>query len=151
MLEPVTGSHRWSVDTVRLARTLRDVQISTSDAGEQITLIAVRGEIDLQTADQLRDAVHAALTTPTPRIVIDLTGTEFCDSTGLSVFVYGHRYCTEHNGSLALAGPNAFMTRLLTTVGIAERVPMFDTVAAAVDAVAHDPARASLPVDDPTG
>ncbi|MFG2045229.1 STAS domain-containing protein [Dactylosporangium sp. NPDC048998] len=127
------------------------MKISTSDAGEEVTLIVVSGEIDLQTADQLRDAVHAALALPIPRIVIDLAGIEFCDSTGLSVFVYGHRSCMERNGFLALAAPNAFMTRLLTTVGIAERVPIFDTVATAIDAVAHEPDPESPSANHSTG
>jgi anti-sigma B factor antagonist len=110
------------------------MEVTTTGAGNRITVIAVRGEIDVQTAGQLLDAVHAALDVPVPRIVLNLADVRFCDSTGLSVFGYGHRHSTNRGGFLRLAAPTTFLTRVLTVVGIAQQIPVFDTVAAAVDA-----------------
>ena len=44
------------------------------------------GELDISTAPDLQDAL-AELTDAPRRVVVDLSDLEFCDSTGLSVFV----------------------------------------------------------------
>jgi anti-sigma B factor antagonist len=53
-------------------------------------VVTVRGEIDISTADAFWSAVDRACAL-SPRLVIDLTGTEFMDSTGLAVLVRAHR------------------------------------------------------------
>jgi len=50
-------------------------------------VVAVAGEIDLSTAHQLDDAIRQAEETETSRIVVDLSGLSFVDSTGLSVLL----------------------------------------------------------------
>ncbi|MBW3607560.1 MAG: STAS domain-containing protein [Actinobacteria bacterium] len=55
--------------------------------GHDEVVVAVRGELDLQSADVLEHEVAALHSAGHDRIVIDLRRTEFIDSTGLRVLI----------------------------------------------------------------
>src|SRR4051794_30107337 len=55
----------------------------THSAADQV-VVAVHGEIDVASAERFRQIVEAAIL-PGARLVIDLAGTNFVDSTGLGV------------------------------------------------------------------
>ncbi|MGI5241408.1 STAS domain-containing protein [Dactylosporangium sp. CA-139066] len=101
-----------------------------------IALVSVRGAIDLSTAPRLRDAMHALFDTGQTRILVDLSGVDFCDSIGLGTFAYGHNHCVAAGGFLRLVGPAPFLATLLRTVGLAGPVPVHDTIE---DALRVDP------------
>lgn len=61
----------------------RQLRITTTVDGGAST-VAAAGEVDLATADALRDAVAAALAAA-PRVVLDLTGVSYFDSAGVKV------------------------------------------------------------------
>jgi anti-sigma B factor antagonist len=61
-------------------------EIEAKREGDSLT-VAVAGEIDLSTADQLDAAIREAEETDTNRIVVDLSALHFVDSTGLSVLL----------------------------------------------------------------
>jgi anti-anti-sigma factor len=104
-----------------------DVAISTS--GPDVAIVAVRGQLDIDTSPRLREAFDELAVVN--RIVVDLTDLEFCDSVGLSTFVLAHRRCTDAGGWVHLAGPRPFLVRLLSIIGVAGTVPMYRTVAGA--------------------
>jgi anti-sigma B factor antagonist len=113
----------------------RGMQLSAATSGtpgRPVTVVSVRGDVDLDGAPALRAALHNLLGLLQPRIVIDLSGVDFCDSTGLSAFVYAYTHCRDHGGFLHLAAPTPFLTGILAVVGIAGHVPIFNTVADAV-------------------
>jgi anti-anti-sigma factor len=60
------------------------VMTSESSGGLRIT---VRGELDLSTAERLEDALRAAEDRGGERLVLDYSGLEFIDSTGLQVLL----------------------------------------------------------------
>ena len=64
--------------------------------------------------------------------MVDLSGVDFCDSTGLSAFVVGHKRAADAGGWLRLAAPSAWMTELLTTVGLTGRLGIYPGVAEAL-------------------
>ena len=110
-----------------------DLSIATSGTpARPVTVLSVHGDIDLDSAPALRAALHELFDRPQPRIVIELSGVGFCDSSGLSAFVYGYTHCRDHGGYLHLAAPTPFLTGILAVVGIAGHVPIFNTVADAV-------------------
>ena len=51
--------------------------------GDSYTLVALAGESDVYTYDQLRGALQAEAGRGTPLLVVDLSGLEFMDSTGV--------------------------------------------------------------------
>jgi anti-anti-sigma factor len=105
------------------------MEVTVAVAAEGATVVSVAGQLDLDTADVLRTALERALAAPVARIVVDLSAVTFCDSIGLSVFATTHNACTTRGGYLRLAAPNPFVRRILTIVGLADHIPVFDTAA----------------------
>ncbi len=91
-------------------------------------VVAVRGNLDVDSATVLTTALDQILDPPAPKVVVDLSGVEFCDSTGLSAFVLGHRRAAASGGWLRLAAPGEFLSQLLDTVGLSSRLGVYATV-----------------------
>jgi anti-sigma B factor antagonist len=68
------------------------------------TVLAVGGDVDLHTAPQLRDRIRTLVDEGTRRLVVDMTGVEFLDSTGLGTLLGSRKQLVALDGRLALAG-----------------------------------------------
>jgi len=60
-----------------------------TDNGSSLLLVA--GKVDLASVGALRDGIDQALSRQLPRLIIDLAGVGFLDSTGLSALLDAHR------------------------------------------------------------
>lgn len=77
----------------------------TAAHGDRSSVLTVAGEIDLSTAEQLRQRlVSLASDGRHHRLVVDLSGVSFCDATGLSAFLAGLEESHKHGGWLRLCG-----------------------------------------------
>ncbi|WP_433359612.1 STAS domain-containing protein [Actinoplanes sp. CA-142083] len=112
------------------------MHVSVVGNPDSSVVVAVRGNLDLDSAAVLTTTLDQVLDRPSPRVVVDLSEVEFCDSTGLSAFVVGHNRATATGGWLRLAAPTAFLADLLETVGLAPRIGVYPTVADALAAPA---------------
>jgi anti-anti-sigma factor len=81
------------------------------------TVIYVQGEIDVATAERLRDAIEPHMG-PDQTIVLDLSGVEFMDSSCIRVLVQARGELTENGGSLVLRNPSPGAHRVLTLTGV---------------------------------
>lgn len=81
------------------------------------TLIHVRGEIDIATCGRLRDAIESHLG-PEQKIVLDLSGVDFMDSSCLKVLVQARGTLTADGGSLVLRNPSRAARRLLEVTDV---------------------------------
>jgi anti-sigma B factor antagonist len=81
------------------------------------TVIYVQGELDMATAERLRDAVEPHMG-PEQTIVLDLSGVDFMDSACLKVLVHARGQLTADGGSLILRNPSRAAHRLLTIAGV---------------------------------
>ena len=104
------------------------MHVSVVGQPDDSTVVVIRGNLDVDSAAVLTAALEQVLLEPAPRIVVDLSGIEFCDSTGLSAFVVGHNRAVAGGGWLRLAGAGDFLGRLLDTVGLTPRLPVYPTV-----------------------
>jgi anti-sigma B factor antagonist len=111
------------------------LRISVDDDGGCL-VVHVSGEVEFTTAGELRDrAIAAALAAARPRLVLDLAGVSFCDSSGLSVLVGIWKAVHAQGGQLALAQVPERCRIILTRTGLASFMEMHDTTAQAVAAV----------------
>jgi anti-anti-sigma factor len=108
------------------------VHVSVLGNPDDSIVVTVRGNLDIDSAPVLSTTLDQVLERPVPRIVVDLSGVEFCDSTGLSAFVVGHRRAEAAGGWLRLAAPSAWLAGLLDTVGLTGRVGVYPAVADAL-------------------
>lgn len=103
--------------------------------GKHCVIVAVEGELDIATADELHDHLQTAVDDHGPWLVLDLSALDFMDSSGLNTVINVYRTITERNGSLALAAPNDRVNKVVRLVGLHRQVPVHQTVSAAVHAM----------------
>jgi anti-sigma B factor antagonist len=81
--------------------------------------MSVAGEIDLYTAPRLHSELMSALAADTPvQLVVDMTGVDFCDSTGMNVLLAAQRRAREVGGDLQLASPRPAIMKVLQVTGL---------------------------------
>jgi anti-sigma B factor antagonist len=93
-----------------------DLTLDVKREPESIT-VAVAGEVDLDTAPQLREKLME-LAEETDHVVLDLARLDFIDSTGLAALLAGHKRLDEAGGRLELANPPRMLVKMLKLVGL---------------------------------
>ena len=107
-----------------------ELKVSSRSQGER-TIVAVAGEIDLYTAPRLHSELAAAVSGDgLPRVVVDMTGVEFCDSTGMNVLLAALRRARERGGELVLAAPRPAVRKILQVTGLESVFTVLDDPAA---------------------
>jgi anti-anti-sigma factor len=86
--------------------------------GDDETVVALAGELDMSTADQLSGAVNEELRLGAGRIVLDLSDLTFCDSLGLGTLVVLSRQARVQQTYLVVRNPSPFFTRMLDVTGV---------------------------------
>jgi anti-anti-sigma factor len=81
-------------------------------------VLALTGEIDMATANELKAAADRSLRNPTNRVVLDFAGVTFCDSQGLSTLISLNRQVSAAGSQLVLINIGDFMGRLLDITGL---------------------------------
>lgn len=77
-------------------------------------LVVLAGRLDARGAAPARDALHAALAGGSGRLVVDLSGVELLDATGLGVLVGAHRRARLDGRELVLRDAPPRVARLLS-------------------------------------
>ena len=94
-----------------------ELKVTTRSQGDH-AVVSVSGEIDLYTAPRLQSELMTALSRSPARLIIDMSGVEFCDSTGINVLLAAHRQARERGGELQLAGPGSATRKVLQVTGL---------------------------------
>lgn len=95
---------------------------------EVATIIEVAGELDLHSAPQLRaETARAIESQSSPRIIVDLSGVTFLDSTGVGVLVGALKRAREANGALQFCGAQTRVSRVFEITGLIGALPLFKT------------------------
>jgi anti-sigma B factor antagonist len=111
-----------------------DVHIlSTEIVDAAVPIVRATGELDISTVAQLCRVINTAATgaaSRSPRLVVDLMGLSFCDSTGLRALIGAVKEVQVLGGKVVLAvEPAGMLDRLLELSGLRE----FLRVSASVD------------------
>lgn len=94
-------------------------------------VISLFGECDIATAPRLKDAIWPLTGGGTDELILDLSGLDFLDSSGLGVIVGAHKRLRESGGVLKLAGPQGPALKVLQLTGLDKVIPIFEDLAAA--------------------
>jgi anti-sigma B factor antagonist len=82
-------------------------------------VVAVHGELDLDTAPELRAALIEAIDEhPGRPLIVDLEGIDFIDSAGLGVLVGGLKHARDREGDLMLVVTAQNVLRVLELTGL---------------------------------
>jgi anti-sigma B factor antagonist len=125
-----------------------ELKVSCRSQGDY-TIMSVAGEIDVHTAPRLQGALAEALGGQDPvRIVVDMCGVGFCDSTGLNVLLAAQRRAREGGGELELAGPRPAIRKVLQLTGLQTVLTVRDDIAGD-DIAGNGATREGATRDDP--
>ena len=97
-------------------------------------VVRVSGEIDIRTAPELRDVLAGVLDKGAEKVVVDLEGVEFLDSTALSVMVGAHKRLVRKGSRLVLVCTREPILRVLTVTGLSRVFTVHDRLDAVVEA-----------------
>src|SRR5215216_883354 len=81
-------------------------------------VVAVRGEIDLFTAPELKSALSDAIESGRSRIVVDLTDTTFLDSTALGVLIGAVKRLRSRDGRLTIVNTDPNIAKTFEITGL---------------------------------
>ncbi len=98
------------------------------------TVVDVQGEVDMFTAPKLRERIVEAVDQGRYKIIVNLQGVSFMDSTGLGTLVGGLKRVKEHDGALALVCSSRPVLTVLSITGLNNVFPIHETVEQAVAA-----------------
>ncbi len=104
-----------------------ELTLSTREAGGK-SVVAVAGDIDVYTAPQLDEALTALNDAGKNTIVVDLSGVEFLDSTGLGVLVKALKRTREQGGSLAVVAVQDRITKVFRITGLDAAISLHSSV-----------------------
>jgi len=95
-----------------------NAELTTNENGTAV--VAVRGELDIQTVPQLEAVVAPALEANPTRLVLDVSELRFADSSGIALWV---RWAAQVD-ELELLRPSPLLRRVLTAMGLEQKLRM---------------------------
>lgn len=96
-----------------------------------VAVLEVRGEVDVYTAPRFRERLIEVVTDGHRRVVVDLEGVDFLDSTGLGVLVGGLKRLRSLDGDLLLVCTQSRILKVFEITGLTKVFSIFDSVEAA--------------------
>ena len=90
----------------------------TDEAG--VPLIKLVGELDLSNVDSVRATIDATVSSAPERIVFDLSGLDFLDSSGIALLLFA----AAKSGSVQLRYPSEIVRRIIEVTGLADVLHM---------------------------
>ena len=119
-----------------MAFTEPEFELIEQDVDARTHVITVSGEIHVSTAPEFSRRLDAAIARGKTGLVLDLSPTEFIDSTGLSVLLNALRRVTRQRGRMALVCTNPTVLRLFEITRLDSTFDIHDTRDEAIASVA---------------
>jgi anti-anti-sigma factor len=87
-------------------------------------LLEIAGDLDYTTAADLRELIAALPLGPGQRLVLDLAGMMFCDSSGITALIHARNRAQAARADVALAAVPAHTLRTLRIAGLDQIFPL---------------------------
>jgi anti-anti-sigma factor len=97
-----------------------------------VPVVAAPEEIDITNAEALRSALLTAAADGHGTLVVDMTRTRFCDSSGLHTLIAAHRRAEAEAREVLLVIPGTTVLRVFALTGMDTVIPNFTTLAEAL-------------------
>jgi anti-anti-sigma factor len=93
-------------------------------------IVTVPAEIDVTNTGEVRQALLSAASQDVPVLIIDMSGTTFCDSAGVQAIIATYRQTAATGTELRLVA--TALLRILTVVGVDKLIPIYPDLEAAL-------------------
>ena len=105
-----------------------------------VPVVAAPEEIDITNAEALRSALLTAAADGHGALVVDMTRTQFCDSSGLRTLIAAHKRAGAEGREVLLVIPSTAVLRVFALTAMDRVIPNFTSLA---EALAQAPAAAN--------
>jgi anti-sigma B factor antagonist len=95
---------------------------------EGMPVVAAPEEIDITNAEALRAALLEAAVNGHDTLVVDMTRTQFCDSSGLHALIAAHRRAEAEGREVLLVIPSTTVLRVFALTGMDRVIPNFTSL-----------------------
>jgi len=96
-------------------------------------VLTVAGEIDMATAPRFRQRLLGVIGAGARHVVIDISGVDFIDSTGLGVVMGGAKRVRSAGGDIRLVAASSRLAELIELTRLDRAVDVFKSVSAATE------------------
>jgi anti-sigma B factor antagonist len=111
----------------------------SSHPGGGRAVVTPPAEIDLNNAVELQDELDAALDRGITTLVVDMSGTTFCDSAGAAALVRAQTRATDMNADLRVVIiKESFVRRVFELNGVDQILPIYTSLDAAQGSIGDD-------------
>ncbi len=104
------------------------LDLETRQTEKGVTVLAPSGRLDVAGAPALKEAVSEAMKSGQLRLIIDMEGVSFVDSSGLGSVVAALKQVRSSKGDLRLAAPNQQVRVVLELTTLDRVFPYYATV-----------------------
>jgi anti-sigma B factor antagonist len=94
------------------------------DVQDGVQLVAVSGELDLASVNELRAALGTAVATRSQSVVVDVSDVSFIDSTALAALLRSNDELSSNGVRMVMACPPGPVRRLLTMTSLDDRLSL---------------------------
>ena len=105
---------------------MAELRFSMEPHGASV-VVSVQGELDVVSSQRFDDCLSEAAAA-SDRVILDMSAVDFMDTTALAVIVGHWRRQVAAGGMFLLAGARYRYVKALWITGLADRLPMYDTV-----------------------
>jgi anti-sigma B factor antagonist len=95
-------------------------------------VIAPQGELDLHSSPVIKEQLESIIDAQRPKVVVDLSGVSYVDSSGLAVFIEAMQRVAGYGGSFAICGLQENVKHIFTIARLDQVFRIFPDQAAAV-------------------
>jgi anti-sigma B factor antagonist len=119
------------------AEDIPQFEIDSHLGPDGVCVVRIAGEVDMSHEEELRAELQSAVDADTTGIVVDLTGCEFIDSTGVRALLLSREAQRSEHGpnGLAVAASSKQILRILSVMGVDQVIPVRPTVEEAAAAL----------------
>ena len=105
-----------------------DFGLDVTTQGDGTAVVAVQGSVDLTSAPELRNRLAEVIDDGAQCIIVDLTGTDFLDSTGLGALVAALKRLRMRDGEIRIVCTPGHVRKVFEITSLDRVFPMHDTV-----------------------
>lgn len=104
----------------------------------RVTIIAIEGRLDSATTPEVEAKLSEVMNAENKAVVLDFSGLEYISSAGIRLLVHCHKTFEKSSGKIVLAAVPKPIENVLYITGFLPYFKVFDTQAAAVEALTKE-------------
>ena len=97
-------------------------------------VISPQGELDLHSSPVVKEQLETAIDAQRPKVVVDLSGVSYIDSSGLAVFIEAMQRVAGYGGTFAICGLQEHVRHIFSIARLDQVFRIFPDQAAAIAA-----------------